>query len=352
MTPKEEAEYLNRKKRTKHSPALPLFTKKEAEESLSKFEAIPFGQEKSLAGNFSFKFQYAGHIFGAASIVLNIDDKIIAFTGDIGRLNDKILYAPAPLPKIDYLVTESTYGNRLHKEADIADELAHVINETYKRNGVIMIPAFAVGRAQLLMYHLSILKKQNRIPNFPMYLNSPMATNVSDLLCKYKDIHKLSETECTDTCDVVTYVRSVEESKALNEKKGPMLIISASGMMTGGRILHHLKAFAPDPRNTILLAGFQAAGTRGEALERGASEIKIHGEYVPVKAQVKVLDNISAHADYKEIMQWFSDSKINPQKVFVTHGELSAADELRRRLNESFGWSTFVPTHEEKVTLE
>ena len=348
----EEAEYLNRKGKTKHAPALPLFTKKEAERSLEYFETVPFKQEKNLGPGFDFKFLYAGHIFGAASIVINIEGRKIAFTGDIGRLNDKILYPPESLPEVDYLVTESTYGDRLHKDSDILTSLAEVINETYRRNGVVIIPAFAVGRAQMLMYYLSVLKKEKRIPTFPMYLNSPMATNASDLLCKYKDLHKLTEDECNETCDVVKYVRSVEESKSLNEKKGPMLIISASGMLTGGRVLHHLKAFAPFPQNTILLSGYQAVGTRGEALEKGADEIKIHGEYIPVKAQVKVLDNMSAHADYKEIIQWLTESKIQPKKVFVTHGDPSAADGLRRRLSETFGWDCVVPSHQDIVKLE
>ena len=208
-----------------------------------------------------------------------------------------------------------------------------------------------MGRAQLLMYYLSVLKKQKKIPDFPMYLNSPMATNASDLLCKYKDIHKLSEQECNETCGVVKYIRTVEESKSLNEQKGPMLIISASGMLTGGRVLHHLKAFAPYPQNTILLAGYQAIGTRGEALEKGAKEVKVHGQYIPIRAQVKVLENMSGHADYQEITQWFSESKIQPQKVFITHGDPAGADGLRRRLVESFGWDCTIPSYEDKVSL-
>ena len=348
----EEADYLNRKNKTKHNPALPLFSQKEAEESISRFESINFDELKRLTPDIGFTFQYAGHIFGAASIILNIEGRKIAFTGDIGRLNDKILFPPKPLPEVDYLITESTYGNRLHLNTDILDELASVINETHNRNGVIIIPAFAVGRTQSLMYYLAKLKEQNRIPDLPMFLNSPMATNVSDFLRKYKELHRLSDDECKQTCAVVKYVKTVEESKALNKMHGPMLIISASGMLTGGRVLHHLKAFAPYPQNTILLTGFQAAGTRGNALEKGTQEIKIHGEYVPVNAQVKVLQNLSAHADYKEIIQWFSESKIHPRKVFITHGEASAADELRRRLTESFGWNCVVPAFDEKVSLE
>ncbi|MER2511122.1 MAG: MBL fold metallo-hydrolase [Nitrosomonas ureae] len=348
----EEADYLNRHKRTKHTPALPLFTVEDAEQALQYFEAVPYKEKRNLGGDISFQFHYVGHILGAASAIIEIAGRKIAFTGDIGRQNDKIFYPPEKLPSIDYLVTESTYGNRLHKKADSLDDLSDAINETYKRKGVVLIPAFAVGRAQSLMYDLSLLKQHKRIPDFPMYLNSPMATNVSQLFCDYNKLHRLSDDECVATCDVLKYVRSVEESKALNDRKGPMLIVSASGMLTGGRILHHLKAFAPFPQNTILLTGFQAAGTRGEALERGAEEIKIHGEYVPVKAQVKVLHNMSAHGDYKEIMQWFSDSKIQPKKVFVTHGESSAADEFRRRLSETFGWQCFVPAQDELVRLE
>lgn len=348
----EEADFLNRHKKTKHSPALPLFTQKDGEDALQYFEAVSFGEKVSLGADIGFQFQYVGHILGAASVIVQVGDKKIAFTGDIGRQKDKIFLPPEPLPAVDYLVTESTYGNRLHKQSDAMDDLADAINETYKRGGVILIPAFAVGRAQSLMHDLSLLKKQKRIPDFPMYLNSPMAVNVSQLFCDHNKLHRLSDQECVETCEVVKYVRSAEESKALNERKGPMLIISASGMLTGGRILHHLKAFAPFPQNTILLTGFQAAGTRGEALEKGASEIKIHGEYVPVRAQVKVLHNMSAHGDYQEIMQWFSDSKIQPERVFITHGEPSAADEFRRRLTESFGWTCLVPNQDETVRLE
>lgn len=348
----EEAEYLNRHKKTKHSPALPLFTVRDAEEALEYFEVVPYGEKKLLDSDISFEFRYVGHILGAASAILDVAGKKIGFTGDIGRMNDRIFYPPKLLPQINYLVTESTYGNRLHQQSDPLNDLATAINETYQRKGVILIPAFAVGRTQALMHDLSLLRKQKRIPEFPMYLNSPMATNVSNVFCEYNKLHKLSEEECIETCEVVKYVRTVEESKALNVRKGPMLIISASGMLTGGRVLHHLKAFAPHPENTILLTGFQAVGTRGEALERGAEEIKIHGEYVRVKAQVKVLHNMSAHADYKEIIRWFSKSEIQPQKVFVTHGESSAADEFRRRLTETFGWECSVPVQDESVSLE
>ena len=348
----EEADYLNRTKRSKHSPALPLFTQEEGEKALTYFETVGFHETQKIGDHFEFEFSYAGHILGAASAVVSVDGKRIGFSGDVGRLVDPLFYPPEPLKNVDYLIVESTYGNRLHKNTDVLTELERVIHETYARKGVIIIPAFAVGRVQSLMHSLWTLKKQNRIPDFPMYLNSPMATNVNPLLTQYRDLHRLSEDDCRQVCEVVKYVRTVEESIEINARRGPMLIISASGMLTGGRVLHHLKAFAPFPQNTILLSGFQAAGTRGEALQNGAEEIKIHGTYVSVRAKVEVLDNISAHADYKEIITWLEQSKIHPRKVFVTHGEASSADELRRRLTESFGWDCIVPEQDQKVVLE
>lgn len=347
----EEAKYLNKYNKSKHEPALPLYTTQEAQESIKYFETVQFNEKKSVGPNLNLEFHYAGHILGASSVILEAEGKRIAFTGDIGRMNDPIFYPPEPLPKIDYLVTESTYGNRLHKSTDTLEELATIINETIQRKGVILIPAFVVGRAQTIMYYLSVLKKRKLIPEIPMYLNSPMAINVSKIFRQFHRLHRLSADECDETCDIVKYIRTVEESKALNERNGPMLIISASGMLTGGRILHHLEAFAPYEQNTILLTGFQSAGTRGEALLNNAEEIKIHGQYVPIKAQVKTLSNISAHADYKEIIQWFSKSKINPERVFVTHGEISAADELRHRLTETFGWECTVPAQDEIMRL-
>lgn len=347
----EEAEFLNRTRRTKHSPALPLFTQAEAEKSLRFFEPIAFNLLHSIGADIQFEFRYAGHILGAASVIIHAGGLKIAFTGDIGRSHDRIFFPPANLPEVDFVITESTYGNRLHKNIDVLEELAETINTTVRRGGVVLIPSFAVGRAQSLLHSLWLLKKQNRIPQFPMFLNSPMATNVNELLGQYKDLHKISSDECIEICNVVKYIQKTEDSIALNKKKGPMLIISASGMLTGGRVLHHLEAFAPFPENTILLTGYQAAGTRGETIANGGSEVKVHGRYVPIRAQVKNLDNMSAHADYSEIIEWFGRSKIQPRRVFVTHGEAAAADELRRRLSEKFGWDCCVPELGQKVIL-
>lgn len=348
----EEAAYLNRKNKTKHHPALPLFTQNEAENSLQNFEPVEFNKSLSIDPEVSFEFRYAGHILGASSVILTLGQTKIAFTGDIGRLNDAIMYPPQKLSTVDYLITESTYGNRLHTPVNILDQLERIINQTVQRRGVVLIPAFAVGRAQTLMFALSELRKNKRIPEFPMYINSPMTTATSNVMKKHLSLHKLSAEDCDDIDRIFTFVRDVEASKKLNEQAGPMLIISASGMCTGGRILHHLKTFSPFAQNTILLTGFQAAGTRGEALLNGAEEIKIHGEYIPVRAQVENLDNVSAHADFKEILHWFAESKIKPRQVFVVHGEPSASDELRRRLSDTLGWFCTVPEAGDKVILE
>lgn len=348
----EEAAYLNKHKKTKHNPALPLFTIEDAKKTFSHFEPVDFEKDFELRPGFRFQFRYAGHILGAASVSLHVDGKKILFTGDIGRPNDPIFFGPQTLSETDYLITESTYGDRHHGSEDVLGDLEKIIRDTVQKRGVIIIPSFAVGRAQTMMYYLWKLKKQKRIPDIPMYLNSPMATDVNKLFIHYHQLHRLSEREAKEVCHVVKYVRSEEDSRALNAKQGPMLIISASGMVSGGRVLHHIKRFGPEKTTTILLVGFQAAGTRGEALEKGTDEIKIHGEYVPIKAQIKVLENMSAHADYKEILQWFSDSKISPKKVFITHGEPSAADSLRRRLTENFGWKCVIPEQDQKFELD
>lgn len=348
----EEANFLARKKLSKHDPPLPLFTKAEAETALEYFVAKDFDQDFEVATGISVRFRYAGHILGAASAIVRVGNSTVAFSGDVGRLNDPILRDPAPLPSVDYLVVESTYGNRRHKSFDPLLELEEVVKEAAKKGGVILIPAFAVGRAQTLMYFLSVLKRMDRIPNIPMYLNSPMATSAQHVFHEFRALHKLSEQECDDTCAVVHYVKSVEESKALNLKKGPMLIISASGMATGGRVLHHLKAFAPDPRSTIVLAGYQAVGSRGRALRDGAKEVKIHGGLVPIRAEVRSLENLSAHADFEEILEWLGKSEPRPKKAFVTHGEVEAAEAMKQHIVDKFGWNCVVPSQDQEFTLE
>ncbi len=348
----EEAEYLNRKKISKHNPALPLFTQKEAESALKYFAPQGFHESFEPAPGVGAKFLYAGHILGAAMITLEISGRTIAFSGDVGRLNDAVFNAPEPLPPVDYLLVESTYGDRLHSEADPLLELETVVRRGIERGGVILIPAFAVGRSQTLLYFLMKLVKSGRLPKIPMYLNSPMASSVTEAFCQFRTLHKLSDLECDELLLNMHTVKTADESKMLNNKRGPMLIIAGSGMATGGRILHHLKEFAPGPENMILLTGFQASGTRGQALQNGVKEIKIHGQYVPVRAEVITLENLSAHADYSEVLTWLSSSKLKPRKVFVVHGEPSAAQALRVRLTGQFGWEVEVPKQNSHYTLE
>jgi metallo-beta-lactamase family protein len=348
----EEAEWLNRKKLSKHAPALPLYQEKDALAALELFEPQDFDEAFEVMPGVQATFKYAGHILGAASAIIEMGQIKIAFSGDLGRPNDPILFPPAKLPAVDFLIVESTYGNRRHELTNPLEDLEKVINEALEKKGVVLIPAFTVGRAQSLMYHLSLLKKEGRIENVPIYLNSPMATKVTDLYREFKSLHKLTEQQCDEMCNVVHYVKSVEESKELNKKSGPMIIISASGMVTGGRIIHHLKTFVSNPTTTVVLTGFQAIGTRGRALQEGAHEIKIHGAYLQVKARIRVLENISAHADYQEILNWLSDSGIKPQKVFITHGELEPANKMKEHIGHLFDWVCEVPRLDQEFILE
>lgn len=348
----EEADYLNRKKLSKHHPALPLFSRLDAENALKSFVSRPFDEEFEPVPGFRCRFLYAGHILGAASLIVRAGEKTIGFSGDVGRLQDPVFFPPDPLPPLNCLIVESTYGDRLHPKKDPIIELENVVRANFAKKGVMLVPAFTVGRAQTMLYFLSRLKREGRIPNIPVYLNSPMASRATEAFLKYRALHKLSKQDCEDLLRGVTIIENPEESKALNLKSGPMIIISASGMATGGRILHHLKTFAPDPNNCIALTGFQAAGTRGEALLKGVPEIKIHGQMVPVRAQVINLENLSAHADCSEIISWLAQMKNDPRKVIVTHGEPEAAQSLKERLVERFKWNCILPAYGQVVKVE
>jgi metallo-beta-lactamase family protein len=259
---------------------------------------------------------------------------------------------PAVVTQADYLVVESTYGDRVHGRADPAEQLAEAVVETVGRGGSVLVPAFAVGRTQTLLYYLDRLRAEGRTPDVPIFLDSPMAIDATNLYARCEGEHRLTRAECRRVFGSVTYVQSAEESKALDHRGGPMVVISASGMATGGRVLHHLKAFAPDPRNTILFAGYQAGGTRGAALVAGADSVKIHGEYVPVRARVVALESLSSHADSEEILAWLGHFADPPRMTFVTHGEPAASDALRRRIQDRLRWSCAVPDHRERVTLK
>jgi len=347
----KDAEFANRHSYSKHKPALPLYTEEDARTALTHLTSMPFDEERTLPGGAVIRLRRAGHILGAASIQLDWAGTRIVFSGDLGRYDDATMVDPAPVEHADYLLVESTYGNRRHDKGDPADALDEIISKTVHRGGSVIIPAFAVGRAQSLLFHLQKLKSTGRLTNVPVFLDSPMAVDASEIFCKGIKDHKLSEAECRHACAVAQYVRSVDESKALTANPMPKVIVSASGMATGGRVLHHLKAYAPDHRSTILFAGFQAGGTRGAAMVAGAESIKIHGQYVPVRAQVSNLDMLSAHADADEILRWLRGFKAAPRMTFVTHGEPAASDALRHRIEEELGWRCLVSDHGEKVEL-
>lgn len=346
-----DAEFANRHGFSKHAPALPLYTLEDAETALEQFQTVQFDAVRKLPGGAELTLKRAGHILGAAIVELKIDGRKIVFSGDLGRSSDPMMPDPAKVDDADYLIVESTYGDRRHDHVDPEAVLEKIINETVARGGTVVIPAFAVGRAQSLLFHLERLKSSGRIGDVPIFLDSPMAINASELLCKHPTDHKLTEEHCKRACDIAKYVREVEESKALTISRMPKVIISASGMATGGRVLHHLKQYAPNRINSILFCGFQAAGTRGAAMVAGTESIKIHGDYVPVRAQVENLAMLSAHADADEILTWLRGFKRAPKTTFVTHGEPVAADTLRRRIQEELGWNCVVPEHGLKAEL-
>lgn len=348
----QDAEYANRRGFSKHRPALPLYDSDDARRALRLFSSLAFDVRHPLREGPDLRLRRAGHIVGASSLELSWRRRKIVFSGDLGRYDDPTMIPPEEIEQADYIVVESTYGDRRHERRDPQEALASVIGRTIARGGTVVIPAFAVGRAQTLLYHLEKLKASGRIPSVPIYLNSPMAIEASDMFCRYGDDQRLSDEERRRACAAAKHIQSVEESKALNEDETPKIILSASGMATGGRVLHHLEKFAPDPRSTILFAGFQAAGTRGASMVAGAQSIKMHGSYVSVRAEVQNLDMLSAHADADEILRWLRSFARAPRMTFVTHGEPTAADALRRRIQDELGWPCRVPEHLDMVELD
>ena len=338
----KDAEYANRKGFSKHKPALPLYGIRDAERSLESFSTIDFDTPTKLPFGATLTFRHAGHILGAATAEIEWGGRTIAFSGDIGQYSDPVLPDPAAIPGADYVVIESTYGNRIHDAADPTAALGSIVEKTAANGGTVVIPAFAVGRAQSLLYYLWQLKTAGRLGQIPIYLDSPMAINATDLLHKHRGDHRLTAAQCDAICSIATYTRDVEESKAITSSAFPKVVISASGMATGGRVLHHLKAFAPHSRNTILFSGFQAAGTRGRAMLQGAREIKIHGQWVPVNARIEDVSMLSAHADANELLRWLSGFRSPPSRVFIVHGEDDASEALRVRIDRDLGWNATV----------
>lgn len=347
----EDARYANLHHSSRHQPALPLYTTQDAERALLHVRAVPFGNSFHPVPGVTASFSPVGHILGAAAVHLDDGLTSVTFTGDVGRPNDPVMRPPAPLPAADHVVTESTYGNRLHPATDPLDELRQVISRTLHRGGTVLIPVFAVGRAQMMLHLLDELRRQGGIPEVPTYLNSPMAIDATELFLRFADEHRLTAEQCERMRQGVEFVRTAEESRRLTALRGPMIVLAASGMLSGGRVLHHLEGLAPNPRNTILITGFQASGTRGEALLLGARTVKVYGGFVPVRAEVARVDSLSAHADADELVAWLGTAERSPYSTSVVHGEASAADTLRRRLRDELGWNASVPVQGDRVQI-
>lgn len=358
----EDAEYANRKGFSKHRPALPLYTGQDAAAAIKLLRRVSYAEDVRLNKFISARFIPAGHILGSSFIEVQVTEPAhapvkIVFSGDLGRYDEPILNDPAPETEADYLLVESTYGNRLHDHTSPKERLAEIINTTAARGGKIIIPSFAVGRTQLLVYYLRELEDEGRIPVLPVAVDSPMGAEATRLYSKHHEDHDFDMTRLENlnknplATRNFSLVQGRNGSKALKDQKGPAIIISASGMATGGRVLHHLAQWLPDPASSVVFVGYQAAGTRGRRLQDGEKQIKIHGEMVPVRAQIESVSSLSAHADAGEIMRWLGGFKRPPLKTFVVHGEVGSASALRDRIIKELGWDAVIPTYKGVVEL-
>ena len=353
----EDAARANRYGYSKHEPALPLYTSADAEAALRQLVARPYQGAFEVAPGFRAVLRRAGHILGSATVELQIGETLrLVHSGDLGRPGRPILRDPEPVEEADVLLLESTYGDRIHP-GNASEALARIVCEAAERGGALLCPAFAVGRTQELIWWLRHLEDAGRIPGLAVFVDSPMAIDVTEIYCRHPEDHDLDmallmdQKRCPLCCRNYTLVRSAQESKGLNRLAGPMIVLAGSGMATGGRILHHLKQRLPDRRTTVLLPGFQAEGTRGRALQDGARSLRIHGEDVPVRAKVEVLHGLSAHADRDEILAWARGFRGPPRQTHVVHGEPAAAESLATALRQELGWAARVAVDAETVEL-
>ncbi len=356
----EQAAHANRWGYSKHKPAEPLYTMEDAEATLPLLTPCNYEEPVNIANNVDCVLRCAGHILGSATVEIQIAGKhsrCVVFTGDLGRWERPILKDPVPVPEADYVLVESTYGNRTHKE-DPDEDLARVVKETAARGGAVVIPAFAVGRTQELLWRLRQLEDAGQIPELPTYIDSPMAINVTNIFRRHPEEHDeemadlLSRGETPLKPKLFATARTVQESKKVNNLEGPVIIISASGMASGGRILHHLKRRLPDHNNTVLLAGYQAAGTRGRTLQDGAETVKIHGQQIDIRANVATLHGLSAHADRNEVIRWLSEIANKPKQAFAVHGEPGATEAMVQNIQTELGWQATVAKDGEVVQLD
>lgn len=349
----EDAYWANKKGFSKHKPALPLYTVKDAEKALTLFAPLHYGEDFYFSDNLRLKFKDAGHILGSSFIDIKTTNtknpRKILFSGDIGRPKRQFLREPVQAFNVDYLILESTYGDRLHDDVSPEEELVKVIKDSIKRGGVLLIPSFAVGRTQTLLYIIRELEEQGKIPSLPVYVDSPMAIDATDIFRK-----RISDLNLSSRILTLKKIRifhpkqlrlceSKEQSIAINQQKSRAIIISASGMATGGRILHHLRQRLPYPENTILFIGYQAEGTRGRTILEGKPHVKLHGKHIPIKANIENISGFSGHADYNEILAWLMGFNKPPEKTFITHGEAEASASLADKIRKQFGWNVVIP---------
>ena len=340
----QEAQRANKEGYSKHSPAEPLYDLKDVEQTIPHFKAIPQSQWIPLFDGIKARFQYNGHILGATFIELDVHGKRFVFSGDIGRTNDLLLYPPLKPKKADVLFMESTYGGRFHpEEAEAIPQIEKLVNETIDKGGSLFIPSFSVERAQLMMLIFWRLLKENKIPKVQMIMDSPMGANVLELFHRTRDWHRLEDNECDEMCSHFTVVSSYRETMELRTDNKPKIVIAGSGMLTGGRMLNYLETQAQNPNNTLLFVGYQAEGTRGRKLLEGEKELKVYGKTVSFKMQLAEIEGLSAHADHAELLDWLSDVKEPPEKLFIVHGEKQGAEALKQGIKETYGWESEIP---------
>jgi metallo-beta-lactamase family protein len=347
----EDAKHANEEGGSHRTRVEPLYTIADAQMALYSFKAVAYDTEFSV-GSLKVTLIRSGHILGSSFVIISDGKETLTFSGDLGRPQDLIMKAPPHLTQTDYLVIESTYGDRLHDAGDPIKMLGEIIHETIKKKGKLIIPSFAVGRTQTILYCLYQLKKNKAIPDVPIYLDSPMGIRVTNLLCTFTEEHTLSPSVCEDVVAAATFTPAVEESKKIDQLNHPAVIIAGSGMANGGRVLYHLRRFISDAKNTVLFVGFQAKATLGQELISGSKNITIYGKSYPVHAAIKTIDSLSAHADYNEVLEWLSYFKNTPKKVFITHGELQAAESLKEKMEKRFGWNVVIPKYSESFDLD
>lgn len=347
----EEAAQANEEGYSKHRPARPLYTTEDAKRAMGRFAPVSTGDWHELFPRVRFRLSNSGHILGSTFVELDCQGTRVVFSGDLGRKEPLLLRPREAIERADFLVLESTYGDRVHPSEPVLASLARVVTETYARGGTLVIPSFAVGRTQDLLYLFRELRAQKKIPDVPLFLDSPMAIEATRLFDQFRDWHRLEERGVKSLVGIAALARTEAESRALLRTRKPRIVIAGAGMVTGGRVLRHLEKHLPDEASTVLLVGYQAPGTRGRQLKDGAEEVKMHGQYVPVHARIEELSTLSAHADQKEIVQWLKAFRTPPELTFLVHGEPQSADALRVKIKDVLGWNCRIPHTGERATL-